>query len=246
MTALGVTDIGKRRETNQDNYKIHTTGEYCSAVVCDGMGGANGGNIASKLAADAYTRAVRSGMSRLRRKAGITREDLEHVMLGAVSRANTEVYDKAFTDAEYEGMGTTLGRPARLRRAYRRRERWRQSRLLSEEECACAGDEGSFLRAVPHRQRYHQPSQAENHPNKNLILRALGVNESIEADTYFIDDCVAVLLCSDGLTNCVSDEDIRRILRRKTSGEEKLRELIDAANNGGGADNITAVLYLPD
>ena len=90
------------------------------------------------------------------------------------------------------------------------------------------------------------PSQAENHPNKNLILRALGVNESIEADTYFIDDCVAVLLCSDGLTNCVSDEDIRRILRRKTSGEEKLRELIDAANNGGGADNITAVLYLPD
>lgn len=108
MTAFGVTDIGKRRETNQDNYKIHTTGEYCSAVVCDGMGGANGGNIASKLAADAYTRAVRSGMSRLKRKSSVTREDLEHVMLGAVSRANTEVYDKAFTDAEYEGMGTTL------------------------------------------------------------------------------------------------------------------------------------------
>ena len=71
------------------------------------MGGANGGNIASKLAADAYTRAVRSGMSRLKRKSSVTREDLEHVMLGAVSRANTEVYDKAFTDAEYEGMGTT-------------------------------------------------------------------------------------------------------------------------------------------
>lgn len=55
-----------------------------------------------------------------------------------------------------------------------------------------------------------------------------------------------MLLCSDGLTNCVSDENIRSILRRKATGEEKLRRLIDAANNGGGADNITAVLYLPD
>lgn len=246
MTAFGVTDIGKRRETNQDNYKIHTTGEYCSAVVCDGMGGANGGNIASKLAADAYTRAVRSGMSRLKRKSSVTREDLEHVMLGAVSRANTEVYDKAFTDAEYEGMGTTLvalltcgGHIVVVNvgdsRAY----------CLKKNVLVQATKDHSFVQFLIDNGTI-SPAQAENHPNKNLILRALGVNESIEADTYFIEDCAAVLLCSDGLTNCVSDENIRSILRRKATGEEKLRRLIDAANNGGGADNITAVLYLPD
>lgn len=154
-------------------------------------------------------------------------------MLGAVSRANTEVYDKAFTDAEYEGMGTTLvallacgGHIVVVNvgdsRAY----------CLKKNVLVQATKDHSFVQFLIDNGTI-SPAQAENHPNKNLILRALGVNESIEADTYFIEDCAAVLLCSDGLTNCVSDENIRSILRRKATGEEKLRRLIDAANNGG-------------
>lgn len=242
MISFGATDIGKRRENNQDSFRIHVAGDYFSAVVCDGMGGANGGNIASRLAADAYTKAVRSGMSRLKKKKNVTAEDLENVALSSVSRANVEVYDKASAEPDYKGMGTTLVALLVSRgmsvivnvgdsRAY----------CLKKNVLVQVTKDHSFVQYLIDSGSI-EPSQAENHPNKNLILRALGVNESIEADTYQISGYSAVLLCSDGLTNSISDEEIRSIVKRRKAPEEKVRALIDAANRRGGADNITAVL----
>ena len=199
---MGATDTGRLREQNEDAFICRQIGEQTGyAIVCDGMGGENAGDVASatacRLIEKFFHRDIREGMSEGSAKA---------VIFSAISAANAKVYSMAKENPAYHGMGTTL-----VQNMIDRGE-------LSVEE-------------------------AEHHPKKHYITRAIGVGDTLDIDyqMYELKKESVVLLCTDGLSNYLKLEKLPELLKsciRKGS----LQELIDYANNRGGSDNITAVV----
>ena len=256
MYYYGKSDVGKKRANNQDSYTVK---QYkCGAVlgvVCDGMGGAHGGETASSTALKAFTDAVGNlmkGISGTGKKPADRR--VAEALIDAVSKANTEVYTKAAEEEELEGMGTTL-----------------VSSLVFDDRIFTVniGDSRMYLVdsdkivQVTHDHSYVQylvdigkmtEVEAAASKNKNIITRAVGTEEETEPDIYLTEikrgadsGNIRILLCSDGLTNHVDKETILEIINSEPIGEEGSEKrivdrLIDAANNNGGSDNITAVI----
>lgn len=232
------TDIGRARSTNQDSFFAGRIGESAVfAVVCDGMGGANAGNVASENAvrciSDYIVRSYRAEM---------TSDSVEQMLKNAVASANIELYDMSVGNPVYNGMGTTA-----------------VLALVKGTTAVIAhvGDSRIYLlnNGVKQLTRDHSVVQsliesgkitsedAKVHPRKNVITRAVGAEENIAVDTAVLtlEDNDALLLCTDGLTNFLSDGDILELF--KSNPQELLPEkLIDAANSNGGGDNITAVV----
>lgn len=221
------------------------------AVVCDGVGGARGGNIASETAVKTFCAVVRSAFSK-RSPEDFTEQAVEDLLKQAVSDANTEVYRKAAEDSELEGMGTTLV-AALLCKAGNFAVNVGDSRLYLQDS------EG--LRPLTKDNTFVQylldkgvltPEEALVHPYRHIILRALGGNEEVETDFYRIPAFDRLLLCSDGLYNMLPPEELSDILDGNFNGERRPRrqpgyrarvnELIRRANLHGGQDNITAIL----
>lgn len=250
MKCFGKTDIGAKRKNNQDSFATVSKSDYTLAVVCDGMGGARGGNIASETAVKAFCASVREGFS------GGTPADeqaIEVLLTQAVNDANTEVYRKAAEDSDLEGMGTTLvavlvcslGTFA---------VNVGDSRLYLQGDGALQQitKDNSFIQYLMDKGLI-TPEEAAVHPNRNIILRALGVNEEVETDFYRIPEFRRLLLCSDGLYNMMSVEEMSLVADGSYSGKRKLpgyrtriAELVKRANFYGGADNISAVLLGTD
>lgn len=241
MFFSGKSDIGKRRATNQDSFSIvKLPGDYCLLTVCDGMGGANGGNVASELACRVYTEAVTDGFNP-------NIADKSALLKNAVDSANTAVYNSASSDESLRGMGTTL-----------------VSALVSPDGNVTAinvGDsrmyciDGGELRQITRDHSYVQYlvdmgqltiSEAENASIKNIIIRSVGNEEESNPDlfTLTLSKGSYILLCSDGLTNCVSKSDIASSINAETQNELDVctERLISLANRGGGIDNITVIL----
>ena len=242
----GRTDVGIKRKNNQDSYAVFSKSDYFCAIVCDGMGGANGGNIASGLAVKTFASCIKKGFS-AQSPDDFDEFEIKKLMKTAVNEANKEVYIKSLSSPELEGMGTTL---------------------VAVIGCLC----GTFAVNVGDSRLYRQldgilqqvsndhsfvqylidkgdlkPEDAANHPNKNIILRAIGVNEAVEGDYFRIDNYDRLLLCTDGLTNHVNDKRIGQIISgeysvKSTTLKNRADALITEANEGGGLDNITAVL----
>ena len=220
---------------------------FFSAVVCDGMGGAKGGNIASSLAVKAYTQVIKATMSKVSPDS-LTEKEIERIIKQAIEKANTVVYEAANYDIELEGMGTTLvsvliyGDNAVVANVG-------DSRLYiyKEGNLKQITNDHSFVQYLIDKGSLTK-EEAKNHPNRNIILKALGVNESVEPDIFNInnEDYDMLLLCSDGLTTHIPDEEILEVITRNTnkkpSYKKKTEILIEKANNKGGVDNITAVL----
>lgn len=248
MQFFGMTDIGRIRDNNQDSFFAERLfsdkdGETIFlAVVCDGMGGANGGSTASSLAVETFVREVKNGV------AGILREKLppdtcESILTYAIGCANRAVYTRSREDASLRGMGTTL-----------------VAMLLFRETVYAVnvGDSRLYIRTesgvcqLTHDHSYVQtlvdqgkitPEQAQSHPNKNVIMRAVGTEPEVHADFFkILPDRKSFLLCSDGLSNFVSEEDMQTLITRHESPEEAIKALIRLANQRGGADNISAIL----
>lgn len=239
MKIVAKTDTGKVRESNQDSY---AAGELASgvawAVVCDGMGGNAGGNIASntavKMISDHITSCYRDGMST---------SSIKNILVSAITNANLSIYDMSRANSELKGMGTTV------------------VAAVVKDNTICvahAGDSRAYvisLDDIEQITRDHSVVQemvengqitkeeAKVHPRKNLITRALGVDEQIRIDFDEIDikDDEVLLMCTDGLTNYVETDDIYKIT---SSGKyyEFADKLVDLANNNGGGDNITVVV----
>lgn len=246
MNYGGKTDIGVKRKNNQDSYAVFSKNGYFCAIVCDGMGGAKGGNVASGLAVKTFISVIKKAFS-VKNADDYLEADVRRLLKNALEEANQAVYEKALTDIELEGMGTTL---------------------VAVLSCLC----GTFAVNVGDSRLYRQldgeirqistdhsfvqyliekgeitPEEAVNHPNKNIILRALGVNDRVEGDFYRIDNYDRLLLCTDGLTNHVPDQRIGQIISgeyipKQTSYKTRAERLVFEANEGGGSDNITAVL----
>ncbi|MBE6562155.1 MAG: Stp1/IreP family PP2C-type Ser/Thr phosphatase [Ruminococcaceae bacterium] len=247
-----------RRSTNQDSFNVK---KYrCGAVlgvVCDGMGGASGGQVASRLAVEKFVETVDSMMKHLDRSSKMPGEyEVAEVLLEGVYNANYEVYERAKEDPDLQGMGTTLVASLVIGNSIY---------TINVGDSRMYLADGDKIVQITHDHSYVQylvdigkmtAEEARNSMNKNIITRAVGTESDIEPDIYLTEikkegidfsTGIHILLCTDGLTNHVPPEEIYRMIREGESSmvdttEELVRELVDAANQNGGSDNITAVL----
>lgn len=242
MEYFGITDKGRVRPTNQDIYRLEVRPEKESAflLVCDGMGGANAGNVASRFAADSFLADAAGALD------SAPDEIMRHkTMLHALEKANDTVFGLAGRQPEFRGMGTTLvgafvqGREASIlnvgdSRAY----------LFDGETLRQVSEDHSYVEEMRRLGRI-SAEDARTHPQKNLITRAVGVDATVDGDLFEVElaDTDILLLCSDGLTGMVEDEKIAEVLAKAGTLEDKGRELLTLALEGGGRDNITVALF---
>ncbi|HYY76241.1 MAG TPA: Stp1/IreP family PP2C-type Ser/Thr phosphatase [Gaiellaceae bacterium] len=228
--SAGKTDPGRKRRRNEDAFVL----EPPLFAVADGMGGAQAGEVASRLAAAAFREFHEA-------------DDLapDDRLRALVQEANRRIYDRARADTGATGMGTTLT-AALLEdgdvtighvgdsRAYRLRDG--QLEQLTEDHSLVA----DLMRSGR-----LTPEEAETHPQRSVITRALGTDPEVDVDTMTVEASPGdvFLLCSDGLTTMVADEDILELVARAGSLEDAARALVKAANKGGGEDNVTVVLF---
>ena len=240
MEAWGLTDTGNVREENQDFYRMERLGpETLLAVVCDGMGGARAGNVASRLACEVFCGEVCRSL-----RDGMTEAEEQDVLCTAAKLANISVYEHAQLSEEFRGMGTTL--VAALVRGLRVEiVNIGDSRAyhLGADGIRCVTVDHSLVELMVQRgELTHE--QAKNHPSKNLITRALGPEEHIECDVYDVtlgaDE--RLLLCSDGLVVTATDEEMYEAVGRGDTPEESLEHLLELSKQRGAPDNVTAVL----
>ncbi len=241
MRAYGMTDRGCVRKENQDAFKISTIdgADVVTAVLCDGMGGAQAGSVASQMACDAFMFHAANSIDEKS-----TVKDMNAILTEAVRYANVKVYDKSFADFTCMGMGSTLVAIA----------------LNSKRAMICnVGDSraylynGSTVEQITHDHSLVEEllergkitrEEAESHPNKNIITRAIGVEATVKCDVFDLKlrDGDKVLLCSDGLTNLVSDEEIASVLMKNPELENACLKLVTLALQRGAPDNVTVVL----
>lgn len=237
MQIFSKTDRGRVRTDNQDAYfagKI--TDDSVFAVVCDGMGGANAGNVASELAvrhiSEYVIRSYRDGMDMT---------DTEKTLKNAIVSANISLYDKAVNNTELAGMGTTAV-AAFVKDGTAVIAHVGDSRIyLVNGEIKQLTCDHSVVQSLIESGKI-TPEDAKVHPRKNVITRALGAEENVAVDS----DCLnlsngdTLLLCSDGLTNFLDDKDILTVFQNNDISAVAER-LVEEANKNGGGDNITVV-----
>ncbi|MBQ8164006.1 MAG: Stp1/IreP family PP2C-type Ser/Thr phosphatase [Clostridia bacterium] len=254
MICSGNTDIGMKRESNQDTFVLKTYSEKtCLCVVCDGMGGAKGGKEASKIAAEKFVSVIDDFISPYigRKDRNLHSNDIKDALIDAVDQANNAVYQYALDHSSMKGMGTTLVAALIINRTVF---------SVNVGDSRMYFMKGSKIKQVTKDHSYLQylldmgqisEKDASSFPNKNVITRAVGTESSVRAD--FVKENVSegayVMLCTDGLTNLVDNETIRGTViddQSKNLDQIKLslkiRKLIDTANKNGGTDNITAVI----
>ena len=237
MQIFSKTDRGRVRTDNQDAYfagKI--TDDAVFAVVCDGMGGANAGNVASELA----VRHISEYVIRFYRD-GMDMTDTEKTLKNAIVSANISLYDKAVNNAELAGMGTTAV-AAFVKDGTAVIAHVGDSRIyLVNGEIKQLTRDHSVVQSLIESGKI-TPEDAKVHPRKNVITRALGAEENVAVDS----DCLnlsngdTLLLCSDGLTNFLDDKDILKVFQNNDISAVAER-LVEEANENGGGDNITVV-----
>ncbi len=235
MNVYGITDRGLVRRQNQDCYDSCTLDDAVFAVVCDGMGGARGGNVASRMAVDCVIAVVERDR----------REEPGAVMNQALAEANEAVLERSLSDPDCSGMGTTLVA------AWLQADRHgfvlnvgdSRAYQISADGITQITRDHSLVADLVARGKI-TPDEARNHPNKNIITRALGTERHTEGDLFEVDLAPGdhILLCSDGLSNVVTEQEI--LYEVLYGGEEVTccSRLLEIAMHRGAPDNVTAVL----
>ncbi len=240
MQYWALTDPGSVRPQNQDAYQTEQLDRNTLlCVVCDGMGGAKSGNVASTLAVDVFVQEVRRVWT-----PGMDQAAIDQMMEGAVKLANFTVFDQAQQFAEFTGMGTTL-----------------VALLLQNQEVTVVNVGDSRAYAI-NRNGIHRltvdhslvqlmvdrgeltQEQARDYPGKNYITRAIGTEPVVLSDIFHADvergDCL--LLCTDGLSNLMDDQEILFEVVHGVNRQYCCQHLLDIAKNRGAPDNVTSVL----
>lgn len=242
MQYWGLTDPGCVRPQNQDTYRIEQLDRNTLlCVVCDGMGGAKSGNVASTLAAEVFVEEVRQTWV-----SGMNPDETGQMLRGAVKLANFTVFDQAQQLEEFSGMGTTL--VAALiqnknvvlvnvgdSRAYRVNRNGIRRLTVDHSLVQMMVDRGELT-----------PEVARTYPGKNYITRAIGTDPMVESDVFQLDmergDCL--LLCSDGLSNVMDDQEILFEVVHGINKQYCCQRLLDVAKNRGAPDNVTSILVV--
>ena len=242
MQCWGLTDPGCVRAQNQDAYQMEQLDKNALlCVVCDGMGGAKSGNVASSLAVDVFVQEVRRTWM-----PGMDREAVEQMLRNAAKLANFTVYDQAQTIEEFSGMGTTM--VAVMLQG-------REAVIVNVGDSRAYGFNRNGIRRITTDHSLVQmmvargdltPEQARVYPGKNYITRAIGTEAVVECDVFHIEaergDCF--LLCTDGLSNLLDDQEILFEVVHGVDKEQCCRRLLDIAKNRGAPDNVTSVLVV--
>jgi protein phosphatase len=246
LTFVGQTDTGRVREHNEDT--IASDVDVGLLVLADGMGGYNAGEVASGIAVKTITNLVREGLARedlgsLDRATGLTRPSI--VLRDAITRANKIIYQTARSQAECEGMGTTVVAAlfydnkisiAHVGDSRLYRQRGSQISQVTMDH--------SLLQELVDR-GFYSPEEAQRAANKNYVTRALGVEPQVEVEVqeHPVDKGDIFILCSDGLSDMVEDEDIRLTISTFGANLDTVaKQLIQLANENGGRDNVSVVL----
>ncbi len=236
MNSFGATDKGLRRKENQDRFKIAEKEGSVFAVVCDGIGGNKAGDVAASLTCEVIQNYYKNNYDG---------QDIISWLSHAVEIVNRAVFEKSQEEEKYSGMGTTL-----------------VSSLITDDKTYVINVGDSRCYILDKNDRLVQVTNdhtvlnelvqnkgidyqiASKFVGKNVISRAIGIIEDIEADIYQLngEDYKMILLCSDGLHGYVEEEVIRSVLLQESTLEEKCQKLVDLANDAGGYDNVTVVL----
>ncbi len=239
MKCWALTNRGLVRKDNQDCCYARADDQSGSAVllVCDGMGGANAGNIASATAVEAFTESFAKSEAE-------DDFDVALALMSAVSSANSKVFKTAASSPEFEGMGTTL-----------------VAACISKDDTAVVniGDSRAYKVTPDYIVQITKDhsvvedlisrgditrEESRNHPNKNLITRAIGTREDVYCDLFhpILDEGDYLLLCSDGLTNMVSDQEILYEIIHGGDDDSCCERLMNICISRGAPDNVTVVL----
>ena len=241
MLNIAKTDVGNVRKMNQDYYYVSEDG--CLNILADGMGGYTGGEVASRLAVISAVEYLHKSFNK---EAEYPKEEILSIIKKTIEYANNEVYKKSKEIEELEQMGTTMEICLIYRnrafiahigdsRVYRIRKGIMRKLTKDHSYVQTLVEDGTITK-----------EEAEHHPKKNMLMKALGCEEKIEADVMvkgFLKNDV-ILICSDGLTNMVSEEEIHSIIEEnvQNAGEKLIKE----AKENGGLDNITLILIKED
>lgn len=240
MEAWGLTDVGNVRSQNQDAFRIVELGkDALLAVVCDGMGGAKSGNVASRLASEVFSEEVKRSFS-----ADLTPDEAEQMLRAAAKLANISVFEQSQLSEDYAGMGTTLVAALTYPRATLVLNIGdSRAYLINADGVQCITRDHSVVEMMVQRGEL-TPEQAKTHPSKNLITRAVGTEKTVFSDVFRVEtepeDCI--LLCSDGLSNQMADQEILFEVVHGARRDDCCRRLLEIAKNRGAPDNVTSVL----
>lgn len=242
MQSWGLTDPGCVRKQNQDAYRMERLDRgTLLCVVCDGMGGAKSGNIASTLAVEVFVEEIRRCWV-----TGMESDKIDQMLRSAVKLANFTVFDQGAQFEEFDGMGTTLvaalirGKKATIvnvgdSRCYR----------INEGGIAQVTKDHSLVQMMVDRGDL-TPEAAKSYPGKNFITRAIGTEPMVLCDIYHRDMSKGdfLLLCSDGLSNVMDDQEILFEVVHGVNKQLCCKRLLNIAKNRGAPDNVTSVLIL--
>ena len=240
MQAWGLTDPGMIRAQNQDDYAIVKLGrDQLLAIVCDGMGGARSGNIASKMAVDVFSDEIRRTI-----RSNMKQDRIDKMLTDTLELANKAVFEQSQLSDEYKGMGTTLVAALFQKdtvsvinvgdsRAY----------LFNNGGVSRITTDHSLVELMVQRGELTREA-AKSHPGKNLITRAVGTESSVECDIFHhrLIKGDSVLLCSDGLSNLLSDQEILFEVVHGVHRNDCCQRLMKIANYRGSPDNVTIAL----
>ena len=240
MQNWALTDPGCVRLQNQDTYLIEPLDRgTLLCVVCDGMGGAKSGNVASSLAAEVFVQEVKRSYTPL-----MDQEKVDRMLQGAVKLANFTVYDQSEQFEEFTGMGTTLvsllirGKDVTVVN-------------VGDSRAYCVDRAGIHLLTVDHslvqmmvERGELTPECARSYPGKNFITRAIGTEPVVEIDLFHrrVERGDCLLLCSDGLSNMMDDQEIPFEVAHGINKQYCCQRLLEIAKNRGAPDNVTSVL----
>ena len=242
MQSWGLSDPGCIRKQNQDSYQMEQLdrgGLLC--VVCDGMGGAKSGNIASSLAVDVFVQEIKRSW-----KPGMDQERIDQMMTSAVKLANFTVFDQAQQFEEFDGMGTTL--VAALIHGHR-------VTVVNVGDSRAYKVDSDGIRQITRDHSLVQmmvdrgelsPEVARTYPGKNFITRAIGTETMVECDLYHLDVRKGdyLLLCSDGLSNTMDEQEMLFEIVHGVKKQHCCQRLLNIAKNRGAPDNVTSILIM--
>ena len=241
MEVFAKSDIGKVRDMNQDSFFISKPGDELQLfILADGMGGYKGGEIASKLAIETSKNYIINNFKSI----VPDKENILKLIKSAIQYANLVIFEKAKEIPELENMGTTMDLCLVIQnkvyighigdsRVYRKRKDFFRKLTTDHSYVQKLVSDGTITK-----------EEAYNHPKKNMLIKALGCSSFIEPDVMvkgFLKGDI-LLMCSDGLTNMIKDNEIAEIINRNPV--EACNNLVNKANENGGLDNITAVIIL--